>query len=48
MGLGMMDAVVADLKVFGLDFAEGEDRDAIAEKCKAKAKGGKKEIKGSG
>ncbi|KAM3824981.1 DNA polymerase alpha subunit B [Vipera latastei] len=32
MGLGMMDAVVADLKVFGLDFAEGEDRDAIAEK----------------
>ncbi|XP_013930113.1 PREDICTED: arylacetamide deacetylase-like 4 [Thamnophis sirtalis] len=33
MGSGIMDAVVADLKVFGLDFAEGEDQDAIAEKC---------------
>ncbi|XP_026549444.1 DNA polymerase alpha subunit B-like [Notechis scutatus] len=32
MGPGIMDAVVADLKVFGLDFAEGEDQDAIAEK----------------
>ncbi|XP_063173148.1 DNA polymerase alpha subunit B [Candoia aspera] len=32
MGPGIMDAVVADLKVFGLDFAEGEDKDAIAEK----------------
>ncbi|XP_032089728.1 DNA polymerase alpha subunit B [Thamnophis elegans] len=32
MGSGIMDAVVADLKVFGLDFAEGEDQDAIAEK----------------
>ncbi|XP_060550358.1 DNA polymerase alpha subunit B isoform X1 [Pantherophis guttatus] len=29
---GIMDAVVADLKVFGLDFAEEEDQDAIAEK----------------
>lgn len=39
-----MDAVVADLKVFGLDFAEGEDQDAIAEKCedKSKREGGKR------